>query len=279
MNSNLNLSLFSLSSPQAAKISLWQLITLPFKLLFINWQSFFLIAVPTALLLSAVSFLFGRSALCGIGNDFALASQLCQETAFSFYGDAITRLTILMIFAAKWYHSAILKQPFSFKNLFTLNKGTLKAFGFLTLFAIINCLPLIAGVILFIHQPYPDWRQELLFFTSVAWVFLLPLLAIRFYSVIAFALENVDDYSFKAIWQKTSGNMLKLLLGTAAIVFLALFIFMQYYGAMQATTDSRLIAAVMYEFEYDVLMTSFIALCTNYCYTQKELLFKEQNHE
>lgn len=279
MNSNLNLSLFSLSSPQAAKISLWQLITLPFKLLFINWQSFFLIAVPTACLLSTISFLFGRSVLCGIDNDFALTTQLCQETAFAFYGDAITRLVVLMVFAAKWYQFAIQKQPFSFKSLFALNKGTFKAFGFLTLFAIINCLPLIAGAILFIHQPYPDWRQELLFFTSVAWVFLLPLLAIRFYSVIAFALENSNNYSFKAIWQKTSGNMLKLLLGTAIIVFLALFIFMQYYGTMQAVTDNRLIAVIMYEFEYNILMTLFIALCTNYCYTQKELFFKEPNHE
>lgn len=279
MNPNLNLSLFSLSSLHATKISLWQLITRPFKLLFINWQSFFLIAVPTALLLSTVSLLFGRNVLCGIENDFALSSNLCQGTIFAFYGDAITRLSILMIFATKWYQFAIQEQPFSLKTLFALSKGTFQAFGFLVLTAIINCLPLIAGAILFIHQPYQDWRQELLFFTSIAWVFLLPLLAIRFYSVIAFTLENNSNYSFKAIWQKTSGNMLKLLLGTAIIVFLALFIFMQYYGAVQAVTDNRLIAVISYEFEYDILITLFTALYINYCYTQKELLFKEQNHE
>lgn len=270
---------FSLSSGAKVKVSALSLAVNPLKLLCSRWQYILKLGIPTALVLSVVSLLFQRSILCGSEQDLSLLMTMCSDSADSFYGDLLVRFLILALFAVKWYQFALIQDPITVRDLFKIGYREIKTAAMLALFIIINILPLIGLLILFAREVNPDWKIELLFFTSVAWVFLLPLLAVRFYSVIAFAAAGEPIPSLKKIWNNTAGNMLKLLLSAAIIVFLALFIFMQYYGAVQGLVDVNVITVIMAEFEYDVLAVLFIALCINYCGTQKELLFVGENNE
>lgn len=273
------LAFLSLSSDASVKIPAWKLASQPLKLLFCDLKTFLLAIFPTAALLSICSLLFRRSILCGTESALNLNTSMCADNAVSFYGDMICRFIILVLFAVKWYEFALQKRTPTKQNLLHFDGKTIKSIGVAALFMIINILPAFALLILMFRVPNPDWRIELAFFTSVAWVFLLPLLAVRFYSVLGFCFAGEKIPPLKAVWKNTSGNMLKLLLSVAMIVFLALFVFLQYYGVIQGLNDYGVGTAIMAEYEYDVLVVIFTALCTNYCYTQKELLFEGDRNE
>ena len=264
--------LFSLSSDSAVKISLWSLLSLPFKLFFRNWQSFFLLSIPFAAALTISSVLFKHSILCSMQQDALITSPFCN-------GDLFIRFLILMFFIIKWYKIAILKIKTTFKNFFALSKYDFKAIALMCLFMIINILPLFALMLLIIRVPNPNWLLELGYFTAVAWLFLVPLIALRFYSLLAFALEQKKLPSLKEVWHNTSGNNLKLLLSAGTIVFLALFIFMQYYATMMQLTNITTFDLIIAEFEYNILVTMFAILYINFCHTQKLELFKGETNE
>ena len=270
---------FSLSSGATVKVSALGLALNPLKLLGSRWQYILKIALPAALVLSVVSLLFQRSILCGSEQDLSLLLKMCSDSVGSFYGDLFCRFLIFTLFAAKWYQFALEQKPVTVFGLLKIGWREIKTAAIIALFLIINLLPLLGLFILFIRKVNPDWKIELLFFTSVAWVFLLPLLAVRFYSVIAFIAGGEPCPSLKKIWNNTAGNMLKLLLSAAVIVFLALFTFMQYYGVIHGLAEVTVMSVIVAEFEYDVLAVLFVALCINYCSTQKELLFTGENNE
>lgn len=275
---NIKNSLFSLAPDAKTNISVFQLAFRPIKLLFKNWQTLILLGVPFALLLTLCSMIAGRSALCNVDSGVILTDFHCSDTVESYYLDVLIRFLIISAFMLKWYSFALLKEPLTLKNLFTYSKDEIKTFGIITVFAIINLLPLVGMLILFARVPNPNWKIELVFFTCVAWVFLLPLMAIRFYSIIASTLEDNKNLTLKEIWNKTSGNTLKLLLGTGFIVFIALIIFMQYYSFILGTTDYTYKIALSVELEYDFLVVLFAACFMNYCYTQRELLLKGEDN-
>ena len=260
---------------KSIKISMWKMCAMPLKLLVDQWKNIFSLALPTALLMSLCSLLLKRNIICSTGLKATLNTSLCSETMDAFGFDLFLRSLIMLFFAVKWYQTAILKHGFSFK----LSAFDAKAVGQMILIVLLNLTPLIGLILLAARQVTPDWQVELLYFTAVAWVFLVPIVALRFYSLPAFALEHQTAPSLKTLWVRSSGNMLKFLLGAAVIVFLALFIFMQYYGAINAITDFTQTSAFVAEFEYDVLVTLFTAYWLNYSYVQKDLLFKGDQHE
>ena len=269
---------FSLVSSKS-NISTWTLISNPIKMLFNNGQSFLRISIPTILLLTICSVLFGRSTICSAREEILLNSPFCSDSALTFYINTILRILIILFFAIKWQQFAIQKQSITLNNILNFNKYNLKALGIMALFMIINIAPLPALAILYLHTPYENWKIELLYFTSIAWIFLLPIIAIRFYSIVSFALNCQQLPSIKKVWQVTDGNTLKLLLSTAFIVFLALFLFMQYYGAIMGVKELSIFDIIISQIEHDLFIVVFATLCINYCETQKDLLFAGESNE
>lgn len=272
-NINIKQNIFTLTSDAKIKISLWQLATNPIKQIYYNWQKLFTLGIPTALAMTITSLLFKRGILCSQSDTQLLSSPFCSDSPLNFYLDLIVRFLIIAFFATTWYTTALQNKTQTIKELFCFDFKKIKAFALMGLFFIINLSPLFALFLLIIRTPNPNWHIELLFFTSVAWIFLLPIIALRFYSYIAFSLAGEKLPSIKTTWNTTAGNMLKLLLGASLIVFLALFLFMQYYGAIQGLDNIGIWTAFIAEFEYDVLVILFMTLLINYCHTQKELLF------
>lgn len=271
--------LFGLAPSADVPVSVWQLISQPFKKLFNNGQLFFMTAIPTAVLLTLCSVLFKRSALCSLMPDLAITSPLCSDEAPLFYADMAIRFVLLLFFSIKWYRFAFKKEPLTFKNIFSVTASQAKAFGLLTLNILINFMPIIALLIMAYRVPNPNWKIELVFFTSVAWIFLLPILAIRFYALIGFAADDKKCPPLREVWHNTAGNMLKLLLSAAVLIFLALVVFMQYYASVGSIDKITLLTASTVECEYDILLTFFMVLFMNYSRTQQELLFKGANNE
>ena len=266
-------SIFTLSSEAKVKVSLWQLATSPLKQAIDNWKNLFYIGVPIALLLSVVSLLLKRGILCSKNEDMSLMSSFCSDNAVFFYANILISFIIITFFAIVWYNIALQKKEVSIFSLLKMKLSYLKTFGLIILTFIINISPIFALFLLIIRTPNPDWHIELLYFTSVAWIFLLPIVTLRFYSVIAFSLAGEKIPSIKRIWNNTSGNMLKILLASSVLVFLALFLFMQYDASVRGLDNIGIWTMFVAEFEYNILVTIFMALTINYCYTQKELLF------
>ena len=279
IDQNIKKSLFSLSPDVTTNISLWALISQPIKLIFKNWQFFFLFGVPAALLLTFSSLLSGHAVVCGIPAMLGVSTYACDGSVVSYYCDLIFRLILCTVFSVKWYQYVLLKTNITLKNLFALKKYEAKALGFLFLIIITDIAPIIALALLVFRTPNPNWQIELAYFTSVAWIFLLPLIAIRFYPYFALAAENKSMPSIAEMWRKTKGNMIKFLLGISVLVFLALFIFMQYYAFIQNIDSLNNFEIASVEFEYNVLMILFLIGFTHFCYIQKILLYKGDVNE
>lgn len=276
---NIKQPIFTLSSDAKVKVSLWALATQPLALFFSNWQNFFLFNIPLALLLSICSLLTKHSILCGFGTDFSLSSTFCSDSVSLYYTDMFLRLLLLFFLVMKWYRFSLQKDSFTMKKLFCFGKTEAKTLGILILFTIINILPLLGLFLLIVRTPNPNWKIEILYFTSIAWVFLLPIISIRFYSIISFAIEGGKIPSLKQIWNQTSGNMLKFLLSISILCFLSLFLITQYFAFARNLTNLHFLGILSTEFEYNILITFFIVYFTNYCYTQKNLFFKGDNND
>jgi len=277
-SSSINNNLFSLAPDASVKISLWQLISMPLKLTFNNWRKLIYLGIPYALLLTICSLIFKRSVLC-LQEEILLTSSFCSSSLYSFFGDMITAYALLILFSIQWYRIAIQNQPINTKTLFSISSNNLKTIAIIIGFTLINVSPIPALFILMLRTPNPNWIIELTFFTSIAWVFLLPILSLRFYSIIAFSLAENPIPPFKQIWHNTSGNMLKFILGSATIIFLGLFLFLQYYSSIQDITTINLWNIFIAEFEDNIITTIFVTVFINYCQTQKELLFAGDNNE
>lgn len=270
---------FSLTSDAKIKISLWALISKPLSLIFSNWQNLFILGVPAALLLTISSYLAKHSIICGLETDFSLSSAFCSDSIILYYTDMLIRLMIIFFFSIKWYHFSLQKEPLKLKELIHFGKSEAKTFGIMFFFIIINISPIIGLFMLMIRVPNPDWRIELAYFTSIAWVFLLPIISIRFYPIISFAIEGCKLPSIKQIWNQTAGNMLKFLLSISVFCFLTLLLFSKYYVFINNTPITTFISALSADFEYNILIILFVVYFTNYCYIQRNLLYKGDNND
>ena len=134
IENKLNQPLFSLSPNATVKISLWHLISDPFKLLIQNWQNLFLFGIPIALILSFSSIMFKHPFVCLTDKESSLTSPLCSDDFEYYYINLLIRIILIMFFATKWFHFSILKNTFSLKNIFLLHKGDFKGIGTIILF-------------------------------------------------------------------------------------------------------------------------------------------------
>ncbi len=270
---------FPFFSDNTGKVPLLKITLQPFNLFFDNIKMLLKVSWVYLLALLICSMGLGRGISCSVEQAVDIRSAVyCSENVYVFFTDLILRSLILFLFCIKWYQIGLQKTPYSIKQLFVFNSCNAIAIGFMVLFIIINMSPVLGMGLLYARQVTPDWKLELVYFTSVAWIFLLPLLVIRFYSVIAFALSCEKIPSLSTIWNKTKNNMLRLLISFCLLIFLALFLFLQYYGQLMSYTENTYYTAFSAEIIYDILVLFFSSLFINYCYTQKELFFGENNN-
>jgi len=271
-----------LLSPQvqpngAVKLPPLKLACLPFGLLVDKFRLFFKMAVVYGGLISLLSFVFGYSYVCTLGMPSAL---FCNMTDGFYPVYLLLKYVLLFLFAVSWYHTVLNNQPLSLKNMFYFNRDSLTAMGILAMFFVLNLTPLLAFYLLWIRVPNPDVTVEVAYFALISTGFLVPFVIMRFYSVFGFAADGCRLPSLKEVWERSRGNLLKILVALFLIFFLALFIFFNLFLNVRGYEESSsLWGTVSTEFVYDFLLLLLITLFINHCFAQKLFLYGEAADE
>lgn len=260
---------------EAVKLPWFRLIYMPFALLFDYARPFFALGGIYIMLLSILSWLMGYAYICSVPShgDF-----FCRSGDY-FLLYAVLKFALIFLFAVKWYRLALAHQPYSLKDIFLPNAGEAKGMGVLSVFLLLNLLPLVSLYLLVIRVPNPDWVVEIIYFGFVSIGFLVPFMAMRFYSLLGFAVMGEKMPSLRDIWNRSAGNMLRLLVAMFFIFILALFVLVNFNLSMRGYTgEDALYVGITSEVVYNMVLLLLVALFVNHCYIQKLFLFGDETN-
>ncbi len=260
----------------AVKIPWFRLIYQPFALLFDSARSFFSIGGIYIFLLSFLSWGMGYAYICSVpehGNFYCRSGDY-----FLLY--SLLKFAVVFLFAVKWYRLVLAQCPYAFKSLFVPNADEAKGMGVLAVFLLLNLLPLVSLYFLVIREPNPDWVVELVYFGFVSIGFLIPFFALRFYSLFGCVVMGEKVPSLRDVWNRSAGNMLRLLTALFFIFILALFALVNFNFSMRGYSgEDTLYVGIVSEVVYNAVILMLVALFINHCYVQKLFLFGEEKNE
>lgn len=267
------------SNVAAVRMPIIRLIFGPFALLVDNIKKFFYLAGFYGLVISALSFVMGFAYIClfsGEQKDIIY----CSSSDINYIIYSIVKFFIIAVFTVKWGEVIFKNQPLSIKYLFAISTRDLKIFLAFLLFIVLNLVPLLSLYILYIRVPNPDWIVEITFFAIVSLGFVVPFLVMRFYSVLAFIISGEEMPTLKDIWDRSQGNMVRLLLAIFFIVLLAGFAFLNFFFNFKAAAvGNEFYIGIISELLYNIIVLLLFALVVNHCYVQKEILFGGNQNE
>ena len=261
------------------KLPVFRLMFYPFNQILDNGKIFFSLTLLSALFLSMDSTLFGFNYLC-IYTNVRPTDLYCSDSFALYAVQMLIKIAVFGYVAYKWSAYVYEKKSFSFASLFRLDKTYLKTTACLLILLIINSLPLFSSWILYIREPNPDWQIEMIFFAFVSIGYVLPFVALRYYPLLGFVLRGKKLPQLGSSWQKTSGNMLRILFGLLVIFILSVYLFSNMYGNFRAilpniTLYNQFLAEYIYDF---VILFLFLVLLNN-INVQYEIFYAEENGE
>ena len=223
--------------------------------------TFFFWAGIFALVLTGLSLLFSAAFECSLV--FKRGVTLCVERPAAYISYFITKILLISVFIRLWTEATVSSdEPFHFLQVL---KGILRAFLSLAIFIGANLLPMLAGHVLYFRTPNPNWIVELMFFTLIALGFLAPFILMRFYPAIGAFLESGARVPVYQSFIATLGWGFKLVLSTAFLYMLILFIFIS--GNSAALTMPYYLSM----FVQNMVLLLNVALATSFMLTQKQM--------
>lgn len=260
----------------AVKMPWFRLIYLPFSLLFDDARQFFSIGGIYIFLLSILSWAMGYAYICSVPEH---ENFYCRSGDY-FLLYSLLKFAVIFLFAVKWYRLVLAECPYSLKSLFVPNADEAKGMGVLAIFLLLNLLPLVSLYLLVIREPNPDWVVELVYFGFVSIGFLVPFFALRCYSLFGFVVMGEKVPSLRDVWNRSAGNMLRLLTALFFIFILALFALINYRFSISGYQGSDMLyVGIVSEVVYNAVILILVALFINHCYVQKLFLFGEEKNE
>ncbi len=244
-----------------------------------NIRQFAVLGICFSVILSALSFVFGFSYLCGFigGMENAL---FCSGSQILYVFYFFVKIVVLSVFAVLWCQVVFCGEKLTLKSIFSVGKRDVKFSLILFLTLLLNFVPLLSYYLLSIRIPNPDWRVEISYFAVVSVGFLVPFVVLRFYSVLGFIGCGEKVPSLKEIWLKSRGNTLKILLSLFLIFILLIMIINNFYGGANINMeDSLLFTAISSEFFYNLLFLIILVLWVNNCCLQKKYLFEQEDEK
>lgn len=261
------------------KLPVTKMIFTPFNQLLDNGKSFFMLALPVALIISLMAMASGFGYMCIYSQIISVAAY-CSDSALFYLVYSVAKVFLWAVFAIKWGEICFLKQPFSWKYMFELDRRSIKLTLILLLIIIINFLPMISGWILYLREPNPDWRVEIAFFAVVSVGFIIPFIVLRFYSAVAFIIYGQKIPPFKEIWYKTVGDTLSILLSLFLIFIVSVFIFGNFYQNFQGVaSDSSFYINFASEFIYNLITLMILSVVINNFCLQQQILYAEKGEK
>lgn len=231
-----------------------------------NFRAFFVVSAPCAFLLTLLAFAFGFSQSCYFSNYFSY----CSDSNILFIIYQIAKMLIISYFMLAYFQLA-------YKNTKTpiFSKQLVKIIMF-NIFSIVVCLcPVFSLYQLIERVPNPNWKIEISYFAVMFLGFLTPFFLMKVYSILAFIASGEKVPSLKNIWDHSSGNTMKIILGFSLIIIFmisssnALISYYQY-------NTSNLFDSICFEFILSLLILIFVALLCSISNLHKEYLYKEE---
>ena len=271
-------SLFKAPTKEAEAVSMpiGRLMFEPFGIFADKLKVFLRLGGIFALASLALALIFGLSAACSL--EAGQQVLYCANTdSLVLYFYIPLKILLLAMFCVAWYQEVFAEQRISLRKLLCPKRQDFGFFGFLLAFLVLNAVPLLSFYLLIVRIPNPDWRVEAAYFTLVGIGFLVPFWLMRFYALAAFVLAQEPLCPFILLWQKTRGNMLKILL-SVFLLFLLLTMILVNYGAGMARLiqSNELLPTFISEYIYSFVFLIVAALVINHCALQKELLFEKE---
>lgn len=261
------------------KTSLTNLSLMPFGLLTHNLKSFFTLSSVFAPLMAIWAFAMHSSFICGF-SDLAVKSPFaCTAPNEALYITFILlRLLLIVVFLKSWFNVAIKKRPINKSELLLIKGQDWKLFAVFLTFVLINIAPLMSFLLLYYREPNPNWIIESLYFAVVSCGFLLPFLAICFYCIPAYILENRKIPSPVKIYAASIDNGLKLLISFVIVLLFSVLFVIYFSGFAQKLMSYNVVLyGILCELLYDIVLLSIFALFINFSVVlQKELCVQEK---
>ncbi len=260
-----------------AQIGLMPLIFFPFAQLIDRFGSWCKIAGIYALILSIISFAFGYGYVCSYnGYD---AFFYCGKSVWAYGIYTLIKFIIWGFFIAEWIdfcHSEKFQLAQVGKISINKVKTAIMLLALLASFGV-GCL---AGYLLIIRVPNPNWKIELGYFTIVSTIFLVPIMATRFYGLIAISAKGKIFPSMLQVWKATSGQVMKILFALFVLLVLLIFVIGNYSLSFRYNGNGNpVIFSLISEFGFEMIILLFLALFAGHCTILAEVIEGAEKNE
>lgn len=255
-----------------------RMIFMPFAFLIDHFGLWLRLSLLYALVLSLLSWGLGYLYVCA--GTAETAGFYCRNSVPVYLLYLFLRVAFLGLFCAKWIEAAAGKEIFSWRQIVLPDVRSWRTAGLLLALAGLMVFPAGSFELLAARVPNPDWRIEIAYFAVVSTGFLVPLLAMRYYSWLAFAALGEALPSFGKTWCRTRCQMFKILTALFVIMLLVIFVFGNYFIAFRYPGEGSLaFFAAVSEYVFNLLSLLFTALFAGHCLVQKQMMFGENEHE
>lgn len=260
--------------PKKFKFPLLRIIFDPFTLMMDHFGKFIILLSVYAIALTAVSMSMGFSLLCLIGK-ISPENFFCVDMGGRYLFHLLVRYIVVISFMVSYYN-LISDKSKTLVAVLRIDDRILGSLAFFTLFLFINLLPMFSFYLMYVRDPNPNWRIELVVFACLFSAFVIPFVAIRLYSLLGFYIEEGKVNKVKAVWNLTKGNMFRLLVSLSAIVLVTALLMLNYVVASSYHEITNVLwGAFSSEFFYNVIMLISVSFFTGYIYTQKRYISQE----
>ena len=260
-------------NPNLQKVKFGNLLWSPFKMLFINFQTFILVTLPFSFIIAALSLLLGNSILCDLNKNILSCAAPTEWTFFLFQ---ILRLIIITFFIKVWYKCAIAKQA-NLSDMFVPTWRDAKVFFSLIFIILINFVPSVSYYTLIKREPNPDWRIESLYFAFVSIGFIIPFIVLLYYVILPYIVAGKKLPPFKQMSSAVLNNTGKIMVSTLFTITLGLLLIVYYIATIVPYTGQISVTkAIMFEISYNIVILVFVTLITNYLFNLRNVLFPSE---
>lgn len=259
----------------AVKMPFAQIVFRPFGIFASKLKELFRLSALFALLFAALATFMGFNNVCFVGysKNFFFCSD--SDAWYLFY--IVLKLFLLAVFGVRWFNIAFLQTSYNWKNIFLPTAKDFQTAGILSIFLIVNLIPVLSFYMLYIRVPNPNWVIEIIYFAIVSLGFFVPFVVMRFYSMFAIFLSGQKLPPIHEVWAKSKGNNMRIILSLFLIMIVVFFIVINFQRNFRVLEVEYInYVGIVSEYLYDVAFLMLITLFINNCFVQKELLYGDK---
>ena len=250
----------------------------PWLMLFENFGSFLKTAAVFAVLAGLLSWGSGYAYVCSYVSVEKI-NFYCREGGSLYLAYFFVRL-LLLVYFGMLFCNRLKKTPLPLATILKSWRQALKNTLLLLLFMFTALVPILSFMILLARVPNPDWRVETAFFAVVSVGFFVPFFSIRFLSVLGRGFFDGLALPVWKIWQRSRGNLLKILFSLTFILMMSMFVFNNIRGGMLLLPPENVASwGGVIDLFYNFFVAAFFTLFLNHCLVQYDYLYNGETNE